>query len=117
VRSFNTLKNRRDFLNASCFFFKSKHILLKCNTKVDDLGFGFTASKRVGNAVKRNRAKRRLREIAHEIVKSKNLTKNHWVLIAKPSCVDAPYDTLKNDVNFAISKALQAIQSSHNNDA
>jgi ribonuclease P protein component len=45
---------------------------------------GFTASKKVGNAVARNRAKRRLREIARKVLPQHGRAGWDYVLIGRP---------------------------------
>ena len=50
---------------------------------------GFVASKKVGNAVHRNRAKRLLR--AHFIENIDLLAKGSYVLVAKPALIDENY--------------------------
>lgn len=65
---------------------------------------GFTASKRVGNAILRNRAKRRLRE-AFETVSTNLALKDCWiVLIAKTSTVTASYNQIIRDLTYALSR-------------
>lgn len=67
---------------------------------------GFTASKRVGNAVARNRAKRRLRE-AFEVVSAKLGLKDSWVvLIAKTATATAPYDDVLRDLTYALVRCM-----------
>ena len=62
-----TLKKRRDFVLSNKHGQKThnKNFILQeyYNPNISDQGlmFGFTATKRIGNAVKRNRAKRRMR--------------------------------------------------------
>ena len=64
-----TLKKRRDFVLSNKYGQKTfnKNLILQKyrNLNVSDQGlmFGFTATKRIGNAVKRNRAKRRMRAL------------------------------------------------------
>ena len=57
------------------------------------LSVGFTASKKVGNAVKRNRAKRRMRALFHACLPQ--LAAGSYVLVAKAETVDIPYAVLE----------------------
>lgn len=52
---------------------------------------GVVAGRRVGNAVVRNRAKRRLRAVAAEVALRPDTA---YVLIASPEVVEAPFDRL-----------------------
>ena len=63
---------------------------------------GFTASRKVGNAVTRNRAKRRLRSAAASILLGKGRPGTDYVLIARTSTVDRPYDALVADLEAAL---------------
>ncbi len=65
-------------------------------------GLGFTASKKVGNAVARNRAKRRLREAARKLLPEHGLPGVDYVLVARQSAVDAPWAALLDDVGNAL---------------
>jgi ribonuclease P protein component len=58
---------------------------------------GFTASRKVGNAVKRNRARRRLRAVAAEVLNDAE-PGNDFVLIARPATVDRDYQALVGDL-------------------
>ena len=56
---------------------------------------GFTATKKLGNAVKRNRAKRRMRAIFREY--SKNLKDGSYVFVAKVGLFETTPQKLQND--------------------
>jgi len=56
---------------------------------------GFTATKKIGNAVKRNRAKRRLRALFHEF--SPSLKDGTYIFVAKQSINEVTHQKLKND--------------------
>jgi ribonuclease P protein component len=63
---------------------------------------GFTASKKIGNAVIRNRAKRRLRSVAAAILSREGRPETDYVLIARATTVDRPYGALLTDLNEAL---------------
>ena len=64
---------------------------------------GFTASKKIGNAVFRNRAKRRLRALAREVLAPDARAGWDYVLVAKPNAtVSRAYDLLQADLRSAI---------------
>ncbi len=61
----NRLKRRNDFAQLRRYGRKKAHplaVLIYCRNNEADSRFGFSASRRVGNAIKRNRGKRLLRE-------------------------------------------------------
>ena len=58
---------------------------------------GFTASRKVGNAVARNRARRRLRAVASDVL-SHAEPGNDFVLIARPATVERDYQALVGDL-------------------
>ena len=63
---------------------------------------GFTASKKVGGAVARNRAKRRLREAAREVLYPVARAGHDYVLIGRPATVDCDYTRLLDDLRAAL---------------
>jgi ribonuclease P protein component len=63
---------------------------------------GYTASKKVGNAVIRNRSKRRLRVLWRE--NQDTLQDGHYVFVAKASLHQIPFNTLQKDVNYVLKK-------------
>jgi ribonuclease P protein component len=69
-------------------------------TPRDDAGIrlGFTATKKIGNAVARNRARRRLRAAAREVLKTINANPADLVLVARQGTIARPYDALKADL-------------------
>lgn len=71
----------------------------------DDLvRFGLTASRKVGNAVRRNRARRRLRALAVEILPRLVAPGHDLVLIARQSTPDRAFDALKGDLKTALAR-------------
>jgi len=65
---------------------------------------GFTATRKVGNAVIRNRAKRRLREAARALVPLFAVPGSDYVLIARAGTADRPWDRLLDDVKSALTR-------------
>ena len=59
---------------------------------------GFTASRKVGNAVKRNRARRRLRAVAEQVLPAHAEAGHDFVLIARPATVDRAFPSLIGDL-------------------
>ena len=69
----------------------------------NSIGVGYTATKRIGNAVKRNKAKRIMRELAKKIIR-KDKTNIYYVLIAKPSLLDTPFEELIKELRSKINE-------------
>ena len=66
------------------------------NKKKNKLNISFVTKKKIGNAVKRNKIKRRLRNIMNEATKKIKLNfKYCYVLIAKISVLNEPYENIK----------------------
>lgn len=63
---------------------------------------GFTATRRVGGAVVRNRAKRRLREAARALLPELGRPGFDYVFIARQSAADRPWPRLLDDVKTAL---------------
>ena len=65
---------------------------------------GFTASKKVGNAVARNRVKRRLRALADECLPDRAQAGYDYVLIGRRATVERPFPALQNDLLTALKR-------------
>jgi len=63
---------------------------------------GFTVSRKVGNAVMRNRARRRLRAAAREVVPGEAAPGADYVLIGRKATLDRPYAELCRDLRKAV---------------
>jgi ribonuclease P protein component len=83
-------------------------VVIQCrpNPAHGEVRYGITATKRIGNAVIRNRAKRRLREVARALLPEMGLPSHDYVLIARDRTPVREWETLKND-------ARRALQSLH----
>lgn len=69
-----------------------------------DLRVGFTCSKKVGNAVARNRAKRRLRAAAQELLPLLGCPGFEYVLIGRQETLRRPYPLLLQDLQTALKR-------------
>jgi ribonuclease P protein component len=63
---------------------------------------GFTASRKVGNAVVRNRAKRRLRAAAAEVLPRNGRPGTDYVIVARATSSERPYADLVADLETAV---------------
>lgn len=65
---------------------------------------GFTATKKIGGAVVRNRAKRRLRALAQEILGPQSKEGMDYVLIARIDTPTCPFEDLRRDLMMALKR-------------
>jgi len=68
------------------------------------LRIGFTASRKVGNAVLRNRAKRRLRALARECLSAHAMPGHDYVLVARAATPERAYADLRHDLEAALKR-------------
>ena len=69
-----------------------------------EIGIGLTASKKVGNAVERNRARRRLRALAKGDLKRIAKPGIDYVLIARRATLTRPWPDLQRDLRDALKR-------------
>lgn len=73
-----------------------------------ELTVGYTASKKLGNAVERNRAKRRMRAVVHEVTKAlQDLPPARVVLIARHSVLTSPFLKMVESLKVALPELLK----------
>jgi ribonuclease P protein component len=107
----NRITQRKDFLQlAKAQRVHSTSFVLQSRNRKDNapMRVGFTCSKKVGNAVARNRAKRRLREIARLILPISGQPGHDYVLIGRVN-VTATTDFAAMQTELA--QSLQKLQS------
>ena len=89
---FQSLLNKKKLSNKYVTIFFG--ILKKKDIK--KLNISFVTKKKIGNAVKRNKIKRRLRNILHEATKKISLKLNYsYLVIAKSSMLNDNYTNIK----------------------
>ena len=68
---------------------------------------GITVTKKIGNAVVRNRMKRRFRALAREILLERGLPGADHILIGRAGGVEREFDVLRTNLIKAIGKILR----------
>ena len=113
------LKVRAEFLAAAKAAWQARPgVVVQARPRGDDaIKVGFTATKKIGNAVVRNRAKRRLREAAEAMIPQFGKPGHDYVLIARADTVSRDWQALLDDVKAALirlarPKAEKTVESS-----
>lgn len=115
-----TLRKRREFLDAA----KARRsaapglvvqMLKRRGPGPSDLadsaiGVGFTASRKVGNAVQRNRAKRRLRALAQAHLPQQGKAGHNYVLIARQALLGRSFAELESDLSGCLARLDKPVE-------
>ncbi|MFD1794476.1 ribonuclease P protein component [Paracoccus aurantiacus] len=107
-----TLRRRADFLKAakarragtSGFLLQARH---RDTGEIAEAAvrIGYTCSKKIGNAVARNRAKRRLRALAREVLPDCARPGWDYVLVGRPAeTVSRPFAEMRDDLHKALDR-------------
>jgi len=81
-------------------------VLLVRDRRDDDpqMRVGFTVSKKVGNAVTRNRMKRRFRALAREVIPSAGYAGSDHVMIGRSGGIERDFALLRTDLARALER-------------
>ncbi len=108
-RTLLRLKRRAEFLHVASRGKKipATGLVLQALPRGEDapLRLGFTVTKKVGNAVVRNRTRRRLKEAARLLLASEPATGGDLVLIGRDKTRARPFPLLIDDLRRALSRA------------
>ena len=109
MSAFLKIKKRKDFVRAAKIGEKvvTTSIVLQAARSLSESSiapkFGFTTTKKIGHAVVRNRARRRLRAIVRELYPlAKDNTE--YVLIARKDTATCDFAILRRDLSYALHK-------------
>jgi ribonuclease P protein component len=105
------LKQRADFLAASAGTkVPATAFVLQARDRGDDNPprVGFTVSKKVGDAVERNRVRRRLREVVRLSAAERMRAGTDYVLVGRRAALDLPFDRLLTDFAGALTRLNKA---------
>jgi len=103
-----TFKKRKDFLRVAAQFYVATHNMVlqaaHSLSETDDICVGYTSTKKIGNAVCRNKSRRRLRAVVREVLKDYAYPHVDYVFIARQSTATCDFTELKKDTIYAIKK-------------
>lgn len=109
-----TLKKRADFLLAagSGFKFVQPSIIIQSRKREDttDIRVGFTASKKLGNAVTRNHAKRRMRAAAAKLLPKLGLAGCDYVFIGREKILREDFANLLDEISHSLKRLARTME-------
>jgi ribonuclease P protein component len=101
------LRQRADFLAAAAGLrVSAPGFLLQARRRADDgaVRFGFTVTKKSGNAVERNRIRRRLRELVRLSAGKRARSGHDYVLIGRRAALSLPFAAMTKDFDGALKR-------------
>jgi ribonuclease P protein component len=121
-----TITHRSDFLQAAAKGkkFITGSFILQMHPRVQDHvanahlsdnnpRYGFTVTRKMGNAVTRNRIKRRLRMAVRQAAGKHALKGHDYVIISRHKALDCSFSDLLRDMEFAFSRIPYMKDSQH----
>ena len=100
IQKIDKITKRQDYLRASkSKYFRSNSFIIQFYNRADTLGprYGVTATKKIGNAIKRNKAKRRIRNLVKDLLPKYGKNGYDYVFIAKENLINEDWEVLKEE--------------------
>jgi ribonuclease P protein component len=103
----STITKRADFLaaNAGTRNARAGFVLLTRPNGGQGMRFGITVTKKIGNAVVRNRMKRRFRELLRAALPTQGLPDHDHVLIGRAGGIERDFHRMADELAQALAKA------------
>ena len=103
----STIRKRADFLaaNRGLRVARPGFVLLAHPNGGRGMRFGITVTKKVGNAVVRNRMKRRFRELLRAALPERGLADHDHVLIGRDGGIERDFTALSAELDEALARA------------
>jgi ribonuclease P protein component len=105
----SVLTRRADFIaaNRGLRVARPGFVLLVNPNASDALRFGITVTTKIGNAVVRNRMKRRFRALLRELLPVQGLPGHDHVLIGREGGIERDFGKLRDELTAALARAAE----------
>ncbi len=103
----SVLRNRSDFLaaNRGLRVARPGFVLLAHPNGGQGKRYGITVTKKIGNAVVRNRMKRRFRELLRAALPAEGIGDHDHVLIGREGGIEREFGKLREELSIALARA------------
>jgi len=108
------IRHRKDFLAAArAVTIRTRGVVMQARNRGDDepARIGFTVTKKIGNAVVRNRLRRRLKEAVRLELPKIVRSGCDYVFIGRHMTAERSFEALQSDLRFAVDKFNKNLQS------
>lgn len=101
------IRNRSDFLaaNRGLRVARPGFVLLARPNEGQGKRYGITVTRKIGNAVVRNRMKRRFRELLRDALSTEGLADHDHVLIGREGGIERDFGKLREELSAALARA------------
>lgn len=103
------IRQRKDFLaaNHGLRVARPAFVLLANPNNGQGTRFGITVTKRIGNAVVRNRIKRRFRELLWDALPDEGLPDHDHILIGRDAALNRDFAAMRKELGYALKSARE----------